>query len=64
MTPFASKLRAALKNKWMDNDHDIDMGKLIAWASKEEKREVTKEELIGIIQQYESELIATKFIIR
>lgn len=50
-----NQIRAALKQKWMDNDHDIDVAKMVAWSGR------TREDLIAVIRQYERELISTKF---
>ena len=48
-------VRAALKIKWMSNDHDINLKRMVEFYR------TTPEKLKGIITQYESELIATKF---
>lgn len=54
-TNLEQDVRAALKQKWMNDDHDLDMEKMAEYFG------ATKEVLDGIITQYESELIATKF---
>jgi len=58
MTPLETKVRAALKDKWLNDDHDIDMAMMVKWSGASE------EELRKIITQYESELLATKFNIK
>lgn len=50
-------IRAALKQKWMQNDHNINITKMAAFYK------TPPEQLRQIITQYESELIATKFVI-
>jgi hypothetical protein len=49
------KVRSALKQKWMNNDHNINIKKMVDFY------QTTPNVLIGIIKQYESELLATKF---
>ena len=51
------KVRAVLKMKWMQNDHNINLHKMTEFYS------TTPDVLKGIIREYEAELIATKFII-
>lgn len=49
------KVRSALKLKWMNNDHNINLKKMVEFY------QTTPITLKEIIRQYESELLATKF---
>jgi hypothetical protein len=51
-------VRVLLKQKWMDGDYDIDMERMMVYFKTD------REVLTGIIKQYESELINTKFNIK
>lgn len=55
---LTTSVRAILKDKWMNNDHTINMELMKSWSGADEKT------LIEIIHQYESELLVTKFIIQ
>ena len=48
-------VRAALKIKWMNDDHNVNLKRMVEYYR------TTPEKLKAIIAQYESELIATKF---
>ena len=55
LTDLDKKVRTALKEKWMNNDHDINLGKMVAWSGASEA------DLLIAIYKYESELLCTKF---
>lgn len=57
MNELTIQVRAALKHKWMNNDHNINLKKMTDFYG------ATPERLREIITQYESELLATKFVI-
>ena len=52
---LTTRVRASLKEKWMHDDHDIDINRMAEYFG------VGESELTGIIRQYESELLNTKF---
>lgn len=49
------EIRAALKQRWQNNNHDVDLEAMAKWSGR------SREELIAVIRQYESELLVTKF---
>lgn len=55
MDELTKSVRAGLKMKWMNNDHNISLHKMTAFYN------TTADKLKEIIRQYESELISTKF---
>jgi hypothetical protein len=57
MDELTHKVRSALKMKWMNNDHNVNLKRMTEFYR------TTPEILRGIITQYESELLNTKFII-
>jgi hypothetical protein len=57
MDELTHKVRSALKMKWMNNDHNVNLKKMTEFYN------TTPNVLKEIIGQYEAELLNTKFII-
>lgn len=55
MDELTINVRAALKQKWMNNDHNVNLKKMTDFFK------TTPNVLKEIIAQYESELLDTKF---
>lgn len=58
MTPLTTSVRHALKQKWMNNDHKINITAMATYFNTD------CDTLREIIRQYESELLVTKFEIQ
>lgn len=57
MDELTQKVRSALKMKWMNDDHNVNLKRMTEFYN------TTPNVLREIISQYESELLNTKFII-